>query len=124
MTQTADPSPIFSLSQASELLPQVKHLTADAVRRSEALASQLRGLAEDNPEHSTLSAALRDVVSGWAAEVQALGLQAKDFGLSTPTMGKNSLELSRACHHPLPRLRRGLCRPDQHSVAKADHARP
>jgi len=81
MTQSPDPATIFSLAEASALLPQVKHLTADAVRRAEALAAQLRGLVEDNPEHSILSQALRDVVSGWAAEVQALGLQAKGLWL-------------------------------------------
>lgn len=81
MTQTPDPAPIFSLAQASALLPQVKHLTADAVRRAESLAAQLRGVAEDNPDHSILSQALRDVVSGWASEVQALGLQAKGLWL-------------------------------------------
>ncbi len=81
MNQSPDPAPIFSLAEASALLPQVKHLTADAVRRAEALAVQLRGLVEDHPEHSLLSQALRDVVSGWAAEVQALGLQAKGLWL-------------------------------------------
>jgi hypothetical protein len=72
---------IFSLQQARELLPQVKHLTADAVRRAESLASQLHGLAENDPDHASLSAALRDVVSGWAEEVRALGLQAKGLWL-------------------------------------------
>ena len=81
MTTIPDPAPIFSLVQASELLPQVKHLTADAVRRAEALAEQLRGLAEDNPEHSLLSEALRDVVAGWAEELRTLGLEAKGLWL-------------------------------------------
>lgn len=73
--------PIFSLDQARELLPQVKHVTADAVRRSETLAAQLHGLAEDDPDHVTLSAALRDVVDDWAEEVQLLGLEAKGLWL-------------------------------------------
>jgi hypothetical protein len=81
MTSTPDPVPIFSLAEASALLPHVKHLTADAVRRAEALAAQLRGLVEDNPDHSILSQALRDVVTGWATEVQALGLHAKGLWL-------------------------------------------
>ncbi|HZB26286.1 MAG TPA: DUF2203 domain-containing protein [Vicinamibacterales bacterium] len=72
---------IFSLQQARELLPQIKHLTADAVRRAETLAAQLHGLAEEDPEHGTLSAALRDVVNGWAEEVHSLGLQAKGLWL-------------------------------------------
>jgi hypothetical protein len=79
--QTPDVRPIFSLQQARELLPHVKHLTADAVRRAETLASQLHGLAEDDPEHATLAAALRDVVNGWAEQVTALGLEAKGLWL-------------------------------------------
>ena len=81
MQPTRETSPTFTLQQARELLPQVKHLTADAVRRAETLASQLHGLAEDDPEHVSLSAALRDVVNGWADQVQALGLAAKGLWL-------------------------------------------
>ena len=54
------------MSEARALLPQVKHVTADAVRQAEALAMQLHGLAEDDPEHVSLSAALKAVVDGWA----------------------------------------------------------
>ena len=54
---------IFSLQQARDLLPHVKHVTADAVRQAETLAAQLNGVAEDDPEHASLSAALRD--GGW-----------------------------------------------------------
>jgi hypothetical protein len=81
MAETSDSAPIFSLAEASELLPHVKHLTAEAVRRAETLAAQLRGLAEDNPEHASLSEALREVVNGWAEEVRALGLEAKGLWL-------------------------------------------
>lgn len=76
-----DTRPIFSLQQARDLLPHVKHVTADAVRRAESLAAQLNGLQEEDPEHATLSAALRDVVNGWAEEVQSLGLEAKGLWL-------------------------------------------
>jgi hypothetical protein len=78
---STEPRPIFSLQAARDLLPHVKHLTADAVRRAETLASQLYDMAEDDPEHASLSAALRDVVNGWAAEVQSLGLEAKGLWL-------------------------------------------
>ena len=72
---------IFSLQQARELLPEVKHLTADAVRRAESLAAQLQGLGEDDPSHEMLSTALRDVVNDWADEVRSLGLEAKGMWL-------------------------------------------
>lgn len=79
-TTPAHPA-IFSLAEARALLPQVKHLTADAVRRAETLAGQLQGLAEDHPEHISLSESLRDVVAEWAEEVRALGLEAKGLWL-------------------------------------------
>ena len=69
--------PIFSLQEACALLPHVKHLTADAVRRAEILASQLHGMSDEDPEHATLSAALSDVFAGWAEELQSLGVEAK-----------------------------------------------
>ncbi len=75
------PQAIFSLDQARQLLPRVKHVTADAVRRTESLAAQLHGLTEEDPDHETLSAALRDVVDAWAAEVQLLGPRARGVWL-------------------------------------------
>ncbi len=81
MNSTSGRSPIFSLAEAGELLPHVKHLTADAVRRSESLVAQLQGLAEENPEHISLSESLRDVVAAWADEMRALGLEAKGLWL-------------------------------------------
>lgn len=74
---TSEERPIFSLDEARALLPRVKLLTADAVRRAEVLSAQLHGIAEHDPEHETLSAALREVVSGWADELQTLGLEPK-----------------------------------------------
>lgn len=79
--ETPEARPIFSLQQARELLPQVKHLTADAVRRAESLAAQLHRIAEGDPQHATLAAALRDVVNGWAEQLQALGLEVKGLWL-------------------------------------------
>jgi hypothetical protein len=81
MEFTPGNAPIFSLEQARTLLPELKHLTADAVRRAEALASQLQGLAEDDPQHVSLSAALREVADGWAEQVGAMGLQPKGLWL-------------------------------------------
>jgi hypothetical protein len=79
---------IFSLQQARELLPRVKHVTAEAVRRAEELAAQLHDVPEDDPEHATLSDALRQVVNAWADDVQSLGLEAKGFGSSNSTTVK------------------------------------
>jgi hypothetical protein len=71
----------FSLQEARELLPEVKHLTADAVRRTESLASQLQGLAEDDPDYVPLAAALKAVVEQWADQVHSMGLEAKGLWL-------------------------------------------
>lgn len=81
MQPQRDDHPIFSLQQARALLPDVKHLTADAVRRTESLASQLHGLPEDDPEHVSLSLALREVVDTWANQLGLLGLVAKGLWL-------------------------------------------
>jgi hypothetical protein len=81
MTRTPPDHPIFSLREASELLPRVKHLTAEAIRRTETLAAQLHGLPEDDPEYQTLSAAMREVVNGWVDQVRSLGLEAKGLWL-------------------------------------------
>jgi hypothetical protein len=78
---TPEERPIFSLDEACALLPRVKHMTADAVRRAELLASQMQGVTEDEPEYATLSASLQDVVNGWADELQTLGAEPKGLWL-------------------------------------------
>jgi hypothetical protein len=78
---TAETSPIFSLQQARELLPEVKHVTADAVRRAESIAGQLQGLAQDDPDRIALSESLREVANTWAEQVRALGAEAKGLWL-------------------------------------------
>jgi hypothetical protein len=72
---------IFSLQSARELLPQVKHLTAEAVRAAETIASQLQGIPEVHPDYESLSTALRNVVNDWAAELSTLGVEAKGLWL-------------------------------------------
>ena len=68
---------VFTLEEARALLPRVKHLTADAVRQAEKLSAQLQLVPEDDPDHQTLSDALRAVVNGWAEELQTLGVEPK-----------------------------------------------
>lgn len=79
--RSAPDATTFSLDQARELLPEVKHLTADAVRQAELLAAQLQGMPEDDPEFRTLTLALKDVVERWIDQVQALGLEPKGLWL-------------------------------------------
>ena len=77
MRSSADLRQIFSLEAAAQLLPEVKHVTADAVRQAESLAVQMRGLADDDPEYARLSGALQQVVESWSDAVRLLGLEAK-----------------------------------------------
>ena len=77
MRSTTETSPIFSLEAAGRLLPDVKHVTADAVRQAEALAARMRGLPDDDPEYARLTAELQDVVDAWTEAVRSLGLEAK-----------------------------------------------
>jgi len=72
---------IFSLCEAQQLLPEVKALTADAVRRVEALTSRLRAVAEVDPAHAELNTQIADVVRGWAQAVQSAGLETKGLWL-------------------------------------------
>ena len=81
MEPTPADHPIFSLQEARALLPDVKHLTADAVRQTETLASQLHGLQEDDPDYTSLRAALQQVANAWAEQVRSLGLEAKGLWL-------------------------------------------
>ena len=76
-----DERPIFSLNDARALLPRVKLVTADAVRRVERLAAELHGVGAEQPEHAALSEAMQDVVKGWAEELQTMGAVPKGLWL-------------------------------------------
>jgi hypothetical protein len=84
-----DERPFFSLDEARALLPRVKHVTADAVRRVERLAAELHGMSPgsssgvdaDQPEHEALSTAMQEVVKGWAEELQTMGVEPKGLWL-------------------------------------------
>jgi hypothetical protein len=78
---TPEERAIFSLQEARALLPRVKHLTADAVRRAESLAERLHGIEETEREHAALSAELRGVVDGWAESLRTLGAEPKGLWL-------------------------------------------
>jgi hypothetical protein len=72
---------IFTLAEAQALLPTVKHLTAEAVRRSETIGALLRDLSEEAPEHADLAESLQTVVQEWAESVRALGIEVKGLWL-------------------------------------------
>ena len=71
----------FSLQQARAMLPQVKHLTAEAVREADSVVSRLQAVPEGDPAHAELSEALRTIVNAWADSIRSLGLEAKGLWL-------------------------------------------
>jgi hypothetical protein len=72
---------IFTLQDANLLLPEVKDITAGAVREAERLAGQLQGLPEAHPEHAVLSDALSGVLQDWSDAIRDLGLEPKGLWL-------------------------------------------
>jgi hypothetical protein len=72
---------IFSLDEARALLPRVRQMTADAVIRAETLAEELQRVPESDPAHAQLSAALNEIVNGWAEAIRALGVEVKGLWL-------------------------------------------
>ncbi len=75
------PPAIFTLDQAQALLPTVKHLTAEAVRRTEELGERLRETAADDPRRARLAEALEEVVTDWSARIRELGAEVKGLWL-------------------------------------------
>jgi hypothetical protein len=74
---------IFSLTEAHELLPTIRALTADAVRNAEQLTAELDAVetrpetAAQDDERERLSAQLNGIVADWAGRISQLGLEAK-----------------------------------------------
>jgi hypothetical protein len=87
MSQPTSDRRIFSLTDARNLLPRVKALTANAVQDAEELAAELEALGADSEnqppdeERERLNAELNQVVARWAGRIQELGLEAKGLWL-------------------------------------------
>jgi hypothetical protein len=68
---------IFTLDEATAMLPQVRRLTADAVGRIEGLRSRRKGGVELADLQSEADAA----VQSWTSSLQQLGLEVKGLWL-------------------------------------------
>lgn len=68
---------IFSLDEARALLPDVKAMTADAVRRVEAVSAGVKRRGD----HDSSREALEEIAGEWARAIHALGLEAKGLWL-------------------------------------------
>jgi len=71
----------FTLTEAADLLPTVKHLTAEAVQQTEGLTRRLQALPDADPGRDRLADAFRDVVDEWASSLGALGVEVKGLWL-------------------------------------------
>lgn len=71
----------WSLEAAQTLLPDVRARTARAVEEAEALAGERAGHAEETPERARLADRIEAVVTRWAREMEALGLEVKGLWL-------------------------------------------
>jgi hypothetical protein len=83
MSEPSSARRIFSLSEARDLLPRVKALTAVAVEHAEHLTAEFEatsldaGLAADDGERARIGEELNQIVAHWAVQMGELGLEAK-----------------------------------------------
>jgi hypothetical protein len=73
---------VFSLDDARQLLPDVKRLTAEAVRRADAIAARLHEMGDSDPRRDALVEELRATINGWSAELRTLHVEAKGLWLA------------------------------------------
>jgi len=67
----------WTLATAQELFPEVRQRTAKAVEEVLALLAQLERLAPESVQHEALETRIQGIVSLWAREMDALGLEVK-----------------------------------------------
>lgn len=71
----------WTLEAAQAMLPEVRDRTARAVEETDALGRERDAQAEGSPERARVEERLRDVVSRWVREMEALGLEVKGLWL-------------------------------------------
>jgi hypothetical protein len=72
---------IFSLDEARALLPQVKTLTADAVRRVEDLTARMQQAQETDSARASIESNIETAIREWSLAIERLGLEAKGLWL-------------------------------------------
>lgn len=72
---------IFTLSEARDLLPLVRRITAEAVARAEILAARYDALPEDHEARPRVEDELNQVVGRWGEKINRLGAEAKGLWL-------------------------------------------
>ena len=72
---------IFSLDEARALLPEVKTVTAGAVRLVEDLTARLQKAAETDSARASIESSIEDAIRDWSRAIGQLGLEAKGLWL-------------------------------------------
>ncbi len=71
----------WRLETAREILPEVRRRTERAVREAERLLEKREGLDPESAEAQAVEKRVRDVVSRWQREMEALGTDVKGLWL-------------------------------------------
>jgi hypothetical protein len=72
---------IFSLDEARAMLPEVKALTADAVRLVEDLAARMQKAQETDSSRASIESNIEEAIRAWSLSIERLGLEAKGLWL-------------------------------------------
>ncbi len=72
---------VFTLTEARDLLPSVRELTAEAVQKADVLADAMDDLGDDDPQRAILGAELKGIVDEWSDAIRDMGLEAKGLWL-------------------------------------------
>ena len=75
------PHRIFSLDEARALLPDVKALTADAVRRVEDLSARMQNAQATDSSRASIESNIEEAIREWSLAIERLGLEAKGLWL-------------------------------------------
>jgi hypothetical protein len=72
---------LFSLSDATAVLPSVREVTEQAMHDCKQVVRRMDRLSQDDPEHARLAASLSHVVARWTAAIEAHGAEVKGLWL-------------------------------------------
>jgi hypothetical protein len=81
MTRPKHRQRFFTYEEALDSFPQVRDLTAAAVRQIESIVNRVQSLEEMENRKSEIEQAYDRVVQAWAIEVQRLGCEVKGLWL-------------------------------------------
>ena len=71
----------FTLAEAREMLPVVRRLTSEAVKRVDELTIRYESLPDNHEDREPLERELNEVINQWGEKVQKLGAEAKGLWL-------------------------------------------